>query len=169
MHMDIESTITEQSVPAVLQMMGGAGCTGIVRIEGNVGKAEIGIRDGHVVYAKSDRAPGLGDSLVSQGLIHPQVVEDVLRVQRRKKIRQPLGTVLAELGLVSREEIEAGVVNYVKGILVDVMSWGDAGLNFEPCELEGDSPVLPGGLRIDRLLLGIALHLVSDKREKQVG
>ena len=92
-----------------LQLLARAKASGLVSICSGQRRASMVLIEGRVLHATSSTTTRLGESLVDRGVVTAQVLDRVLQMQRRKKKKQPLGTILMELGLVSKAVAEAEI------------------------------------------------------------
>ena len=81
----------------------------------------------------------------------------MLKLQRRKKVSQLLGTILMDLGLVSQEAAELGIEAQITQVLLDVLSWKDGEFRFEPTDMKWDKAVVPQCRQIGTYMLRVAM------------
>jgi len=140
----------------VLRLMGRAGASGVVTLSGASGEAHVVLVEGAVLHATSTATPKLGESLVARGVITKDVLEDALRHQRRKKVKQPLGTILLELGVVSKAVAESEIELQIIRVLVDALAWEGCTLRYEPANVSADHVVFPESCQLETLLARLA-------------
>ena len=156
--MSISGTVVRYELAAALEMLGRARSTGILSVTDGTISAQIFLVDGRILFASSQRTPPLGAFLVERGLITEDVLGIVLKLQRRKKVNQMLGTILTDLGLVSGEVIELGIEQQVKAVLQDVLSWQQGEYRFEPQKVWDGQAIAPVSGDIGQYLLQIAVQ-----------
>jgi hypothetical protein len=140
----------------LLTLMGRAKTSGVVTLTGAAGEAHLVLVGGAVLHATSTATPRLGESLVTRGVITPGVLENALRHQRRKKVKQPLGTILLELGVVSKAVAESEIEMQILRVLMDALSWHEAALRFEPAQVHADHLLFPESCQLEALLPRLA-------------
>ena len=79
-------------------------------------------------------------------------------MQKRKKNKQPLATILAELGLVSREAAGVIVEQQIYEVIGEVLNWPSVTLDFEPMKTGFEDVVRPESCSVERVLLNVATH-----------
>ena len=123
------------------------------------------LRQGQLIYAASDAVrETLGNVLVSRGAISPEVLAEALQRQQQSERSTRLGSVLQEMGVATRDEIQDVVRSQALGVLKDIIEWQEGEFSFEALDLadEGELPVdldgflMEEGLRVDHALLDIA-------------
>ena len=146
------------SVPTVMRALAQAQNTGILRVRGKDSEAEMMFFQGEVLWARSSTAKRLGEALEERGAISASDLAGVLALQKRKKRRQPLGTILVELGLIERSVAETEIEIQVLRVLRDIFSWGSGEYSFDTLRVEaGVMPdfAIPHCRRVDALLQGV--------------
>lgn len=159
----MEGRLSETDLPGILGSLSGQREAGLLTLTGAETTARLRIQDGYVLGASSDGESPLGEALVAAG-IDPAHVEGALSIQRRKKIPQPLGSLLVDLDLACRHEVERAVEVHVIEILRDILAWDDGEFLYEPCDRVESNVVTPLSLRIDSILLSLFVEL-ADGRE----
>jgi len=146
-----------EALPAALQMMAKAKSSGSLSIRDGEKMVLILIAQGHIVFASSTSGARLGDSMVEKGVLGEEELAQALAVQKRKKVKQPLATILHELGLVSREAAGVIVEQQIYEVLREAMSWTRGKLDFEPMTEGFDNVIRPESCSVERVLLRLAL------------
>ena len=135
-----------------LQLLAHAKASGLVSICSGNRRATMVLIDGRVLHATSSATTRLGESLVDRGVVTAQVLDRVLQMQRRKKKKQPLGTILMELGLVSKAVAEAEIETQIARVLKEVTSWERCKLMLEPMEASTEAILFPESCELEALL-----------------
>ena len=146
-----------EDIPTVMRALAQAGNSGLLRIRGKDTEAEIMFVAGEVIWARACTARRLGEALEERGAITAQDLEGVLAMQKRKKQRQPVATILHGLGLIDRDIVETELEIQILEVLRLVVDWGSGEFGFEAIDLEPDAlegVVLPSCGKVDRLLQG---------------
>ena len=155
--MSVSGTLFKYELPTALELLSRARSTGILTITGEKGVATIAMVEGGVLFASSHGTPRLGEFLVEKGIVEQKDLEAVLKLQRRKKVSQLLGTILMDLGLVSQEAAELGIESQITQVLLDVLSWRDGEFRFEPTDMKWDKAVVPQCRQIGTYMLRVAM------------
>lgn len=155
--MSVSGTLFKYELPTALELLSRARSTGILTITGEKGVATIAMVEGGVLFASSHGTPRLGEFLVEKGIVEQKDLEAVLKLQRRKKVSQLLGTILMDLGLVSQEAAELGIEAQITQVLLDVLSWKDGEFRFEPTDMKWDKAVVPQCRQIGTYMLRVAM------------
>ncbi len=155
--MSISGTLFKYELPTALELLSRARSTGILTITGEKGVATIAMVEGGVLFASSHGALRLGEFLVEKGIVEQKDLEAVLKLQRRKKVTQLLGTILLDLGLVSQEAAELGIEAQITQVLLDVLSWKDGEFRFEPTDMKWDKAVVPQCRQVGTYMLRVAM------------
>lgn len=150
-------TLIDCALPAALEMMSQAKYSGVLTITSADRVAWMAMRKGRILYATSATTAKLGDSLVAKGVLSQEVLESVLRLQRRKRVHHLMATILVELGLLSTEAASFEIGSQVRRVFHDVLTWEKAELMFESWEAPPSCQVLPAEDRVESLLLETAI------------
>lgn len=130
--------LDDRALTAALHMLGEAKASGLLTITGSDRFASIVLADGRLLFATSDRAPRLEETLVEKGLLDRDTLDKVWRLLRRKKVHEPLGKVLMELGLVSEETVETEIERQIMDVVGDVLAWDAGTMHLDPVDLRAD-------------------------------
>jgi len=128
------------------------GSSGRLEIESEDKEAQIILRGGRVVAAITDTTPRLGEILTEAGVITERELDGVLAIQKRKKVRHPLGMILVQLGVLESDRLETHLQDLRKRSVSEILSWQSGTYSFTT---EEESDVWgrdPGGLRLEDLL-----------------
>jgi hypothetical protein len=155
--MNSAATQVTVDLAVALRLMSQAQASGVVTLTGDAGEAHIVLVGGAVLHATSTATPKFGEALVARGVVTKDVLEDALRHQRRKKVKQPLGTILAELGVVSKAVAESEIEMQIIRVLVDAFSWQGCTLRYEPAQVNAKHVIFPESCQLETLLARIAL------------
>ena len=149
-----------ESIPTVMRALAQASNTGILHIRGRDASAEFRFFRGEIVSATSSNSRPLGEALIRRGAITDSDLTGVLALQRRKKQRQPMATILVELGLIQQDVVETEIQCQVLGVLSDVLDWGGGEYSFDAKAPERNFEpgfTLPVSGRVDEILVGAGL------------
>lgn len=119
------------SVAAALRMLANARAEGAFLVRAAGREASFFFSAGKLVGAHSPFGAGLGQRLVDQGLPR-EMLDRALSVQRRKRVREPIGQILAELGLVPEEQVREALIAHLVTVYEECLGWGEGSLSFDP-------------------------------------
>lgn len=123
-------------VPAVLRKLHRRNATGQLHVYRNGVHRTVFIESGRVAFAaSSDPNDRLGEHLLRQGKITLQQLEATLAQQDSEK---RLGTRMMEAGVLTADELVEAVVDQIRSIVVDLMTWTDGVYRFENTEPAGE-------------------------------
>jgi hypothetical protein len=120
----------------------------------------LAVREGQIVHGRSDVAgERLGDVLVRHGDVSQADLDRA--VEAALSERRPLGTVLAEMGLVGRDQLEEAVATHVRTILFAALEEPENSPAFEEIEIfPGEAAEEPASrLSTGQVLLDAARRL----------
>lgn len=155
--MAISGSLGSVGLPGAMRMLGKSGTSGVLTVCEGEKMARVLLHDGKVVYATSNVSHPLGSNLIAKGLLSRENLERVLVHQRRKKVKQPIGTILHELGLVGRAVAESEVEEQILRVLQVVVAWRESTIDFRPVKGVPKGILLPPCGDIEKLLLRVEL------------
>ena len=151
-----------ESIPTVMRALAQASNTGVLNIRGRGSEAEFRFFRGDIVSARASSSRPLGEALAERGAISRNDLDSVLALQRRKKQRQPIATILVEFGLVEKEVVETELQIQVLEVLRMVLDWGGGEYSFAPRTVPAGvelSCALPATGHVDQILEGAGVPL----------
>lgn len=137
--MALEGSIEEFGLADILQLIYFQKKTGLLTIDGRLGRIKVSFHEGKVVAAESKRRSEdnrLGKILVKKALLSEEKLKEVLDGQ--KASGEKLGTALVKSGLVSKEAIQEIIVNQITEIIVQLFSWKKGTYEFRPQKIQLD-------------------------------
>jgi hypothetical protein len=149
-----------ESIPVVMRALAQASNSGVLRVRGKAGEAELMFYRGDVMWARMSDGKRLGEALAERGAITSDQLAAALAVQKRKKQHQPFATILVELGLVEREVVSTELEVQVLEVLREIFDWGAGEYSFEALQVKpGVTPsfALPQSGKVDQLLKGVGI------------
>jgi hypothetical protein len=150
------------SIPTVMRALAQAKNSGMLRVRGKDTAAEFMFFRGDILWARSSTGKQLGAALTERGAISESDLAGVLALQKRKKQRQPMATILVELGLVDREVVEVEIQVQVLEVLRAVFDWGGGEYEFDALNIkDGVQPdfALPRSGKVEALLQGAGIKV----------
>ena len=147
--MGISGSLGSMGLPVAMKLLGKSGTSGVLTVTDGEKVARILLHGGNVVYATSNVSHPIGANFIAKGLISQEHLEGVLVHQRRKKVKQPIGTILHELGLVGREVAASEVEEQILHVLQAVVRWKGSKIEFRPVAGVPRNIVMPSCGEID--------------------
>jgi len=151
--MSLEGRIEDLGLADIFQIVGLSKRSGVLTIIRKEGSGRLVFNEGKVVYASSDQSGRLGSNLVGKNIISNEDLEKGLRFQKIHSPKKPIGTILMEMSLITRETIEAEIKNHILLVVRDLLSWEKGSFHLELGKFITEDIVLSGGLNTDFLLL----------------
>lgn len=139
-------------------------------------RALLILRRGRLVYAASTSArETLGNILVCEQLIDEQTLRKGLEIQHQTRHRRPLGTVLEEIGAISKETLKLVVELQARRVMQEILAWETGFFHFESMQvtdseetaLELDDFVIEDGLRVDAMLFDLSVSPALQDLQRQ--
>jgi hypothetical protein len=128
------------------------GSSGRLEIQCGDKEAQIILRGGRVVAAITDETPRLGEILTESGAITARELDGVLAIQKRKKLRQPLGMILVQLGVLEFDRLEPHLQDLRVRAVKEILSWEEGTYDFTTEEESDVWGREAGGLLLDEIL-----------------
>ncbi len=163
--MAISGRLQDLSFADLLEFIASGRRAGILSVITGVQTARLVFVDGRLVYASSDQLPRLGACLVEKDLVLGDDVEQALQLQVRGGGRKPLGTLLLENHLISRDVLEQEVVEHIRRVIASLVGWEDGSWNFEVREVPPEYVVPDGGLDACQMLDDLTENDVESANE----
>jgi hypothetical protein len=79
-------------------------------------------------------------------------LDGVLAIQKRKKVRQPLGMILVQLGVLESDRLEPHLQDLRKRAVAKILSWEEGTYDFNTEEESDVWGREAGGLLLDEIL-----------------
>ncbi len=152
-----EPKLMGRALPAALQMLCMSRSSCILSVTAEEGAATIAIADGKIAWATAASSQRLGDLLVEKGFVEREVLESVVSMQKRKRTRNPICTILCELGLVSPEVARAEIEGQTTDVVLQVLDWGSGTMRVEPYEPDVSENAISVDQEVETLLVRVAL------------
>lgn len=157
--MAIKGSLREASLPDVLQLLALGQKTGCLAVTDRSSFGYIYFDRGSITYASIlNRRDRLGDLLVKNGLLDPQVLADAVEAQGTRSGKR-LGEILIERGAISRDQLEQYIRVQIEEAVYFLFTWTQGSFYFEvdqrPEEgamlvaINPESLLLEGARRVD--------------------
>ena len=166
--MSLAGRLEDAGLPELLQFLSLNKKTGKLTLVRRNGDAVVVIRSGRIVYAASNCfRETFGNILVCRGLIDEATLLQALERQSLSEDEKRLGTILIEMGRVTKHDLEEVMRHQTGIVLSELFSWNSGFFKFEAMEIpergeiEVDARdfVASEGFSTDRLLLEAAARL----------
>ena len=159
--MSVYGNVRTMSLPDLLQWASVNKKTGVLELERNQICKRISFRDGRIVACSSDDPPSrLGQFLLSRG----KITKDQLRyaLSEQETSSKNLGLIFQDMGILTREEIEAHVAAKAEENIYGLFDWADAAFRFH--ENAGHDPFI---IEVDLGVQDVVLHGIQRFDELQ--
>lgn len=131
--MALTGSLSDLSLPDIVQTIAFNKKSGILSIKSEVGIGQIYFFDGNVIQAISPlRRERLGENLMKKGIITRQQLEAALKIQEERGHNQRLGSTLLEMDLISKELNEASLRQQTEEAFYDLIEWSIGFFRFDP-------------------------------------
>lgn len=151
--MSLEGRLEDLSLPDIFQIINLSKRSGVLTVIRKEGTGRLVFNQGQVIYASSDNRSRLGYTLVRKGIITNEDLENSLRIQKVKGSKKPLGTILMEMDVLSREVLEKEIKEHIIEVIRDLLKWEHGSFHFELGATSEEEIVLKSGLSTEFLLL----------------
>lgn len=177
--MSFVGTLGDLPLADLLRVLAAGEKSGRLRLSERDGYGLVVLRQGKIVYAASDAArESLGSILVGRGLVDEPTLQQALRQQHHLKEHRPLGGILLDMGILSRESLGAVLREQIEGVLLDLLRWPSGFFRFEAETLaEAVDGVavdvrdlqLPEGTSAEGVVLEASRRLDEERRHQPPG
>jgi len=145
----VGNSIKSGEVLTVWRVLEQARASGLLWIREDETNGCISFRAGFAVAAQGSGVR-IGDALVAHG-VAPETVDSALRLQKRLRNRQPLGTLLAGFGRVGATTIREILQRQCETLVRTCLSARDGDLEFEAMDEDAVIVGVDGGVCFDEL------------------
>ena len=114
----------------VLQFIKLSGRNGVLLLDSQGSRAEIGFFRGNVVRAHCPSSKPLGGHLVESGCLSDEELQRALEIQQAEEPPPPIGALLLRLGLVRRNELVEAFRQQMLQTIYELLSWRGGGFRF---------------------------------------
>jgi len=137
--MGLEGSIEDFGLADILQLLYFQKKTGLLTVEGRLGRIKIYFHQGNIVAAESKKKledNRLGKILVKKGYLTEEQLREAL--EQKKKSKERIGAILVKQGLVTKEDIQQIVVNQLTELVVQLFNWKKGTYEFKPQKVQPD-------------------------------
>ncbi|MEA3245274.1 MAG: tetratricopeptide repeat protein [Gemmatimonadota bacterium] len=157
--MAIKGSLTEASLPDVLQLLSMGKKTGCLSVTHRSNFGSIFFDKGKISYAAIvNRRDRLGDTLVKAGKISPGQLDEAIAAQDKARDKR-LGEILVELGIITRDALHQQIRVQIEEAVYFLFTWAEGTFNFEAdilpeqqdflVSINPESLLLEGARRVD--------------------
>lgn len=169
--MSLNGKLEDVSLADVMQFVHLGRRTGTLSLSRGHQEAEIGFHRGQIVSAWAPGSKRLGDLLISEQLVSPEDLRELLRKQASEQPRRSLGQVLVGSGTLEFEQIRKTIEKQIEAAIYELVTWTHGSFEFALDELKpiDDIAMYPGDV-IPKLDLNTQMVLLEAARildEKQ--
>lgn len=130
--MSLEGHLSDLSLPDILQIIHLSKKSGVLNVESPAGKGRVVFHDGQILYASMQGKEMLGERLIREGKLSENDLEMALRIQKDRKVYEPLGFILTENKLIEKDILENLIQSLIKEVIYELLSWDEGVFRFEP-------------------------------------
>jgi hypothetical protein len=137
--MGLEGSIEDFGLADILQLLYFQKKTGLLNVEGRLGRIKVYFHSGNIVAAESKKKledKRLGKILVKKGYISEEQLHETL--EQKKSSKEKIGAILINRGLVSKENIQEIIINQLTEIVVQLFNWKKGSYEFKPQRIQID-------------------------------
>jgi hypothetical protein len=137
--MGLEGSIEDFGLADILQLLYFQKKTGLLNVEGRLGRIKIYFYSGNIVAAESKKKledKRLGKILLKKGYITDQQLQEVLELKKTSK--EKIGAILIQKDLVSKENMQEIIVNQLTEVVVQLFNWKKGSYEFKPQKVQVD-------------------------------
>ena len=129
--MAIKGSLTEASLPDVLQLLAMGKKTGCLSVTHRNNFGSIFFDKGKISYAAIvNRRDRLGDILVKSGTITSQQLDQAIAAQSKDRDKR-LGEILVHLGIITRDQLHQQIRIQIEEAVYFLFTWAEGAFNFE--------------------------------------
>lgn len=151
--MSLEGRLEDLGLPDIFQILNLSKRSGVLTLIKKDGMGRVVFNQGNVVYASSDNKSRFGYALLQRDLITRADLERVLAIQKARTVKKPIGTILVETGVMSREQLETELRSYIVDVVRDLMTWTSGNFQFTLGKFAEEGVLMCSGISAEFLLL----------------
>ncbi len=163
--MSLEGHLSDLSLPDILQIVHLSKKSGVLNLESPAGKGRVVFHDGQILYASMQGKERLGERLIREGKLGEGDLESALRIQKDRKVYEPLGSILTENKFIEKDVLENLIQSLIKEVIYELLSWEEGGFRFEP---EQQMHNIPQGISVSTEYILLEGTRLRDEGKKVV-
>ncbi|MFN3476237.1 MAG: DUF4388 domain-containing protein [Candidatus Methylomirabilales bacterium] len=174
--MGLVGRVEDLALPDIFQILSLSKKTGKLTLTRREGTGVIVFKHGQIIYAASDSVRDtLGNILVCQKLITESTLMAALEAQHRSPDGKRLGTILVEMGYLTKETLEKIIRQQIEKVIYEFLTWKSGFFKFElmdvpdgdEVEVDAKDFLLRAGLNAEYLILEGLRKLDEQERERK--
>ena len=135
--MTISGVLSDVLLLDVLQVLSVTARTGKLVVEQPDQRVELTFGSGRLVTARLDPPRyHLASYFLDKGWMDFDALHEALKRQSREEHRRLTGQILIEMGVLTHEQLVAGLQHHVREVLCELLSWTRGSFYFEPLAAE---------------------------------
>jgi len=151
--MSLEGRLGDLGLPDIFQTISLSKRSGILTLIKKDGTGRVVFNQGNVVYASSDNKSRFGYTLLHKGLIRQRDLDRALTFQKARTTKIPIGTILVEIGAISRDDLEVQLRGHIVDVIRDLLTWNTGSFHFTLTTFTDESALMRNGISPEFLLL----------------
>lgn len=171
--MSLVGNLADLPLTDIFQIVSLSKRTGVLNIATSKDKASITFMNGNVIKASSTRnKTTLGSVLKSKGLITDR--DEMMVMETQKVTRAPFGSILVHKNVITRDQMELILREYIQTIILELLGWEEGHFQFELLSSPGDvlpangaELILQQGIETQHLIIEGVRLLDEERHRKQ--
>ncbi len=128
--MSLVGRLEDLSLADILQIISLSKRSGTLTISKKEGEGYIYFNRGQVIYASVYNKKKLGELLVDKNIIKEEELKRALQRQEERGMKEPLGTILIEMGLTLPGQLEQIVKTHIIEVIQEFLNWDTGSFTF---------------------------------------
>lgn len=128
--MSLVGRLEDLSLSDILQIISLSKRSGTLTISRKEGEGYIYFNRGQVIYASVYNKKKLGELLVDKNIIKEEELKRALQRQEERGMKEPLGTILIEMGLTLPRQLEQIVKTHIIEVIQEFLNWDTGSFTF---------------------------------------
>ena len=130
--MPLKGNLKDFNLPDLFRLIQLGRKSGTLNITNGEARGYVCFREGNVFFVTHNwkRLP-LGQRLVQSGLANDNQIEEALDLQRTTRKGQRIGSILVELGYLTRESLEVSIKEQIRDAVFNVLHWTEGQFDFD--------------------------------------
>ena len=121
----IQGRLREVPLTDIFALIGAGQKSGVLSVTLDDREARVHFEGGRVLYARVEDGASLGEYLVRLELMAPEEVQGLIARQVRENPHTPLGMMAVRSGIISEEDLRAGLQAQVLDSMTEMLVWSD--------------------------------------------
>lgn len=148
--MSLVGRLEDLALPDIFQIVSLSRKSGALIVTGKEGRGVVVFKNGQVIQAGADFIrEDLGELLLSGGMIKKKDLDMALEIKKMLPEDKPLDEILLEMGLISKEALEAVNRQRIEDMVYRLLLWEDGDFSFELGEGDLKDSSIPIGCPLE--------------------